>query len=88
MLTLRSTQIARLDWSVDAGATWIEASVLEPQIQYSWARFEFVWDAQAGEHTLMTRATDAAGKTQPHAIPFNEKGFLFNQPLPHPISVK
>ena len=36
----------------------------------------------------MTRATDAAGNTQPAAIPFNEKGFLFNQPLPHPIVVK
>ncbi len=36
----------------------------------------------------MTRATDAASNTQPAAIPFIEKGFLFNQPLPHPISVK
>ena len=42
---------------------------------------------QAGTPS-MTRATDAAGKTQPAAIPFNEKGFLFNQPLPHPIVVK
>ena len=41
-----------------------------------------------GEHTLMTRATDAAGNTQPDSIPFNEKGYLFNQPLPHPILVK
>ena len=80
--------ITRVDWSVDTGKTWHSARVLEPQIQYSWARFEFAWDAQAGEHTLMTRATDAAGNTQPDAIPFNEKGYLFNQPLPHPISVK
>ena len=80
--------ITRVDWSVDAGATWIEARVLEPQIQYSWARFEFAWNVQAREHTLMTRATDAAGNTQPDSIPFNEKGYLFNQPLPHPILVK
>ena len=37
---------------------------------------------------LMTRATDAAGNTQPDTIPFNEKGYLFNQPVPHPILVK
>ncbi len=80
--------IARVDWSVDAGATWNETRVLEPQIQHSWARFEFAWDAQAGTHTLMTRATDTAGNTQPDKTPFNEKGYLFNQPLPHPISVK
>ncbi len=80
--------IAQVEWSVDTGKTWHSARVLEPQIQYSWARFEIVWDAQAGEHTLMTRAADAAGNSQPDAIPFNKKGYLFNQPLPHPISVK
>lgn len=79
--------IARLEWSTDAGATWHDARVLEPQVQFSWARFEFAWEAPAGEYTLMTRATDAAGNTQPNEIPFNEKGYLFNQPLPHPVRV-
>lgn len=79
--------IARVEWSADSGATWHEARVLEPQIQYSWARFEFDWDAAIGEHSLITRATDAAGNTQPDEIPFNEKGYLFNQPLPHPVHV-
>ena len=32
------------------------------------------------------RPTPAA-HTQPDAVPFNEKGYLFNQPLPHPIRV-
>ena len=36
----------------------------------------------------MTRATDAAGNTQPAAVPFNEKGYLFNQPAPHPVRVQ
>lgn len=79
--------ITQVEWSADAGSTWQDARVLGPQVQYSWARFEFAWDAPAGEHTLMTRATDAAGNTQPNDIPFNEKGYLFNQPLPHPIKV-
>ena len=35
----------------------------------------------------MTRATDSAGATQPERTPFNEKGYLFNQPVPHPIRV-
>jgi len=79
--------IARVEWSVDGGSSWQNARVLKPQAQYSWARFEFAWDAPAGEHTLMTRATDAAGNSQPDEIPFNEKGYLFNQPLPHPVRV-
>ena len=57
------------------------------QPDYSWARFEFEWDAAPGERTIMTRATDAAGNTQPDAVPFNEKGYLFNQPAPHPVRV-
>ncbi len=79
--------IMRVEWSDDGGSTWQVARVLEPQIQHSWARFEFAWDAPDGDHTLMTRATDAAGYTQPDEIPFNEKGYLFNQPLPHPVHV-
>ncbi len=79
--------ITRVEWSDDSGNTWHDATVLEPQVQYSWARFEFVWEAAAGEHTIMTRATDRAGETHPDSIPFNAKGYLFNQPAPHPIQV-
>ena len=80
--------ITRVEWSVDSGQNWSGATVLEPQIQHSWARFEFILDAQPGEQIIMTRATDAAGNTQPDDIPFNEKGYLFNQPIPHPIRVR
>ena len=67
-----------------------ETNPVEPRdsaLRYSWARFGFTWEAQPGDHTIMTRATDAAGNTQPDEIPFNEKGYLFNQPVPHPIRV-
>ncbi len=79
--------ISRVEWRTDSGAGWIGADVWEPQVQYSWARFELTWDATPGDYTLMTRATDVAGNTQPDTVPFNEKGYLFNQPLPHPIRV-
>ena len=79
--------IARVEWSADGGAVWNDAELPGPQPQYSWARFEFAWDAETGERVIMTRATDAAGNTQPDRVPFNEKGYLFNQPVPHPIRV-
>ena len=79
--------IRTVEWSLDSGRTWREAAVVEPQVQYSWARFAFEWDAPPGDHTITTRATDAAGNTQPDHIPFNEKGYLFNQPVPHPVQV-
>ena len=79
--------IETVEWSVDSGRTWKPVETLTPQVQYSWARFDFGWDPRPGEYTIMTRATDAAGNTQPEEIPFNEKGYLFNQPLPHPVRV-
>ena len=79
-----SGPVTRVEWSEDAGRTWREAELSGGQPDYSWARFEFEWDAEPGERTIMTRAMDAAGNTQPDSVPFNEKGYLFNQPLPHP----
>lgn len=80
-------RISRVEWSVDSGQTWHEAMVSGSQPDRSWARFEFRWDAAPGEHIIITRATDAAGNTQPDRVPFNEKGYLFNQPLTHPVRV-
>ena len=79
--------IEKVEWSVDTGRTWNQVDSVTPQVQYSWARFEFGWDPRPGEYTIMTRATDVAGNTQPDEIPFNEKGYLFNQPAPHPVRV-
>ena len=79
--------ISRVEWSDDWGRTWSEARVRDEQPDYSWARFELSWDAKPGERAIMTRATDAAGNTQPDRVPFNEKGYLFNQLVPHPIRV-
>ena len=76
-----------MEWSADSGRTWKDATLSGSQKDYSWARFEFVWDAEPGERSIMTRATDIAGDTQPDSVPFNEKGYLFNQPVPHPIRV-
>ena len=76
-----------MEWSEDSGASWSDAALSGPQTQYSWARFEFSWDTPTGQHAIMTRAKDVAGNTRPYRVPFNEKGYLFNQPLPHPIVV-
>ena len=79
--------IAAVAWSPDGGQTWNDARVLAPLMKYAWARFEFEWEAAPGAHTLTTRATDQTGNTQPDEIPPNEKGYLFNMPLPHPVTV-
>ena len=54
---------------------------------HAWSRFEFEWEAAPGNHVLRTRATDAAGDTQPLDGVYNEKGYLLNAVLPHPVEV-
>ena len=79
--------IVKVEWSENSGRSWKDAEITGPQVQYSWARFEFTWEATPGPHTIMTRATDSAGNTQPDETPFNYRGYLFNQPIPHPVRV-
>lgn len=80
-------QIVKVEWSEDSGGGWREADIAGPQVQYSWVRFEFTWDASPGNHRIVTRATDSEENVQPESVPFNEKGYLFNEPIPHPIRV-
>ncbi|MYF76547.1 MAG: molybdopterin-dependent oxidoreductase, partial [Acidobacteria bacterium] len=79
--------IDRVEWSDDGGATWNEARLTGVQTELSWRRFEFDWEPEPGDYTVMTKATDRTGATQPASVPWNRKGYLFNQPLPHPIRV-
>ncbi len=83
-----SGPISQVEWSVDSGQTWNGATLSGSQPDHAWARFEFAWNPEPGDHTVMTRATDAAGNTQPERVPFNEKGYLFNQPVAHPVRVR
>ncbi|MGH2531062.1 MAG: sulfite oxidase [Thermomicrobiales bacterium] len=70
--------IARVEISVDGGATWQEARIVEEAGRHSWVRFAYEWDAVPGEAHLCSRATDARGLTQPRQAAWNAKGYLNN----------
>ncbi len=77
--------IARVDVSVDGGATWQPA---ELSACTGWTQWSFAWPgARAGEHVLMARATDVAGRTQPLVTPFNNEGYCFDAVVRHPVTV-
>jgi DMSO/TMAO reductase YedYZ molybdopterin-dependent catalytic subunit len=80
--------IVHVAWSCDDGVTWRDAELLSPTWKYAWVRFALDWDAVPGRHAIMTRATDAAGRTQPMTQPFNDGGYLFNMVHPHAICVE
>lgn len=80
--------VTRVEWSANDGP-WAQARLIgaSADMPHAWARFELEWDAAPGEHVLRTRATDASGDTQPLEGVYNEKGYLLNVALPHPVEV-
>lgn len=80
--------IAQVELSANGGASWQLAQLgaeLGPQ---AWRSFGWHWHAEPGTHTLMARATDGAGQTQPLAVPFNRKGYLNNAVQPIEVLVR
>jgi sulfane dehydrogenase subunit SoxC len=70
--------IERVEVSTDDGASF-EAAVLDPPLgEHAWRGWRFDWEATEGEHVLCSRATDAAGNTQPLDTPWNLKGYANN----------
>ena len=81
--------VERVEWSAD-GSDWAPAHLaVDPRaLPYAWCPFDFEWGAEPGDHILRTRATDAAGNSQPLEAEYNAKGYLLNAVLPHPVRVE
>jgi DMSO/TMAO reductase YedYZ molybdopterin-dependent catalytic subunit len=70
--------VKMVEVSIDGGDTWEETAITQEAGPYSWVRFEYDWDAQAGEVTLASRATDNRALVQPVDVPWNAKGYGMN----------
>ena len=45
------------------------------------------WIKWIGRIVVSSQPSWTRNNTTSYVVPFNEKGYLFNQPLPHPVSV-
>ncbi|MDP6606325.1 MAG: molybdopterin-dependent oxidoreductase [Dehalococcoidia bacterium] len=79
-------RIERVEVSVDGGEHWDDAHLEEPREQWLWVRWSHRWQAEAGTHTLMARATDAQGRAQPQT-PWNYLRKNFDGIVPVEIEV-
>lgn len=72
--------VNRVEVSVDGGRFWASARLTaEPASPYAWRAWEFDWEpAHAGEAVLVSRATDAEGRTQPDRVRWNLFGYANN----------
>ena len=82
------TPVRSVDVRVDDGP-W-QAATLDPSTreQYSWKFFNYEWnDAAPGEHTIVSRVTDATGKVQPTAEELVNKKTFLEDNSQHPRTV-
>ncbi|MCX4546295.1 sulfite oxidase [Streptomyces sp. NBC_01565] len=80
--------IARVDISTDAGTTWHRAQLHDTPRRADWVRWSTRWRPSAtGPTTLLARATDTTGRTQPTTTTHNIHGYLFDAVVRHAVTV-
>jgi sulfite oxidase len=71
--------IERVDVSFDGGSRW-QAATLSPQkLHFAWRLWHVDWKPEGpGYYTILSRATDSAGRVQPFVPAWNPSGYLWN----------
>jgi hypothetical protein len=73
------SDIAKVEISTDGGTIWNPAALSHDQAHYAWRLWTYDWKpARGGDYTIMSRATDSQGRTQPSTAVWNPSGYLYN----------
>jgi sulfite oxidase len=72
--------VVRVDVSIDGGARWSQAELLEDLGPWAWRHWRIALDLAPGEHEILVRAWDSSAATQPddEAALWNPKGYVNN----------
>src|SRR6476469_158340 len=83
------TDVTEVAVSTDGGRTWAEAEFLDPVRRHAWRRWKFDWltPTEPGQYTLLARAKDASGLSQPDRHDQNFGTYVINHPLPIEVFV-
>jgi len=103
--------VVGVEVSTDGGESWHDADLYGPDYDGAWRLFAYTWEPEVGEgagaedddrtYTLLSRATDERGRTQPATIeaakewgevpedvfPWNEGGYAANAYRPNGVRV-
>lgn len=82
-------KIAGVDVSLDGGRNFHPARLVGDNLPVAGTRWQFDFDAGPGDLTVTPRAVDEHGHGQPSLAEqkWNEKGYLFAAPVPHPLHI-
>ena len=83
-------EILRVEVSTDEGSTWKQATLLGEPEPNSWRFWEFDWKTPSapGKQTLVARATDSLGQTQPVHHDPDRGTYMINHLLPITVEVR
>lgn len=70
--------VVKVEVSTDGGASWNAARLGNDHAPYTWRLWSYGWKAPRGDHTILSRATDNQGRTQPETPVWNPSGYLYN----------
>ena len=71
--------IERVEISTDGGSRWRDAQLSSPKLPFAWRLFQLDWRPNdRGYYTILSRATDSAGRVQPIVAAWNPSGYLWN----------
>ncbi len=72
--------IERVEVSTDGGARkWQNAQLSTQKLPFAWRLFNLNWTPkEPGYYTILSRATDTAGRVQPFVPAWNPSGYLWN----------
>lgn len=80
--------VRKVEVSLDFGNTWHDAKLEEPDLgPNAWRVFAYSTSLPPGSHTIVSRATDTRGETQPRDPRPNERGYGHNGWLDAALSV-
>jgi hypothetical protein len=81
------TPLKAVEVSIDKGP-WQTATLVPGQDRYSWKLFNYTWaGATPGEHTLVSRVTDANGMVQPTLADLETKKTNLENNAQHPRTI-
>jgi DMSO/TMAO reductase YedYZ molybdopterin-dependent catalytic subunit len=82
-----TSPVSKVEISTDGGQSWKLAKLAGQQTKYGWRLWQYDWKAAEGKYTLMSRATNMAGQTQPLSQEWNPPGYLWNVAQPFAITI-
>lgn len=85
-----AAEIAKVEISTDGGGTWHDTHLLGEPIRNAWRLWEYDWKVptEPGKATLMARAIDSQGRTQPTERDHDRRSYIVNHLLPIEVEVR